>query len=310
MARDRCRLLADGVLIAVMVSTVCQAQQAHAHAQHASPPGEQEVHTGHGDHSTHGHSAHGASAHGMHAPGPDSASQHVPPDPPRHVMAELPHARMVELMGMNDAAPYWLVTIERLEWQGARAHDALAWDVDAYYGNDYHKAWLKYAGARVVGKHEVRGELLWDRIFARWWSTQFGVRHDTGEGASRTWLAAGVQGLAPYWFEVAATAYLGEQGRTALSVEVERDLLLTQRLILQPAIEAHIYGKNDPANAIGAGIATLEASLRLRYEIRREFAPYVGVEWTRLYGKTAAWARAAGEDASEVRAVAGLRAWF
>jgi len=139
---------------------------------------------------------------------------------------------------------------------------------------------------------------------------QGGVAHDFGEGPSRSWATFGVQGLAPYWFEVEALAYVGEQGRTAANVSAEYEMFLTQRLILQPKVELQLYGKDDPANGIGSGFSDAEVGLRLRYEIRREFAPYLGVVWSRKFGETADLAREHGDETDELQFVAGLRAWF
>jgi copper resistance protein B len=120
----------------------------------------------------------------------------------------------------------------------------------------------------------------------------------------------GVQGLAPYWFNIEATFYVGEQGRTAVRLKTEYELLFTQRLILQPEGEANLYGKADAARQLGSGLSNLELGLRLRYEVRREFAPYIGVVWSRSFRGTADWVRASGGSASDVQFVAGLRAWF
>jgi copper resistance protein B len=152
--------------------------------------------------------------------------------------------------------------------------------------------------------------LVWDRIISSWWSFQAGARQDFGEGPSRTWASIGLQGMAPYHFEIDATLYVGEQGRTAARLAGEYDLLITQRLILQPEIELEFYGKDDPANGIGSGLSEAGLGLRFRYEIRRELAPYVGVQWERKLGGTADLARNEGHDDSEVLFVAGLRAWF
>jgi copper resistance protein B len=152
--------------------------------------------------------------------------------------------------------------------------------------------------------------LLWGHAVAAYWDTQLGVRYDSGVGTDRKWLAFGVQGLAPYWFEVEATAYAGEQGRTAFRLEAEYELLLTQKLILQPRIEANFYGKRDVARELGSGLSDLAAGVRLRYEIRREFAPYIGIERADKFGATADFARAAGHDTQETRIVAGLCFWF
>ena len=123
-------------------------------------------------------------------------------------------------------------------------------------------------------------------------------------------MAFGVQGLAPYWFELDVTAYVGDDGRTSLSAEAEYELLLTQKLILQPRAELNLYGKNDAENGLGSGLSDLAVGLRLRYEFSRQFAPYIGVEWTDTYGDTADYRRAAGQDTSGTQFVAGLRFWF
>jgi copper resistance protein B len=123
-------------------------------------------------------------------------------------------------------------------------------------------------------------------------------------------LDLGVQGLAPYFFEVDAALYIGEEGRTAARFSAEYDILITQRLILQPEVELRAYGKDDPENGIGSGFSDMEFGLRLRYEIRRELAPYLGVHWERKFGNTADLARSRGEDADEWSLVAGLRVWF
>lgn len=240
----------------------------------------------------------------------ESERAHVPPLPPQHFMDDMSKERMIELMQMEDTASVSMVLIDKLEWREVDNADALLWDGQAWYGNDYNKAWFKTEGERVGGEEEIRAELLWDRIVRRWWSAQAGVRHDFGEGPSRTWAAFGVQGLAPYWFEVEATLYVGEEGRTAARFSSEYELLLTQRLILQPDLEFQIYGKDDPENGIGSGLSDAEFALRLRYEIRREFAPYVGIAWSRQFGNTADLTRAAGHDVSDLQFVAGLRVWF
>jgi copper resistance protein B len=139
---------------------------------------------------------------------------------------------------------------------------------------------------------------------------QTGLRQDFGPGPTRNWLDLGIQGMAPYFFEVDAALYVGEQGRTSARFSAEYDVLITQRLILQPELELRLFGKDDPENGIGSGLSDVEFGLRLRYEIRREIAPYIGLHWERKFGKTATLARREGEDPSELVVVAGLRAWF
>ncbi len=161
---------------------------------------------------------------------------------------------------------------------------------------------------RLADEHSFG--VLWGHAIASYWDTQLGVRFDSGEGPNRTWAAFGVQGLAPYWFELDATAYVGNEGRTALRLSAEYELLLTQRLVLQPRIEVNAYGKDDVARGIGSGISDAVAGLRLRYEISRQFAPYVGVEWAGKYGRTADLAKDEGARTSDTLWVAGLRFWF
>ena len=252
------------------------------------------------------------------APAPDSKSvdstseaEHVAPEPPQHAMGPMPYRVMAAMMQMDDRERYAKVLIDQLEWRDSSEGSASAWDAEAWYGSDYNKLRLRTEGDRVQGRTEdARAEVLWDRIIARWWSVQAGARYDFGEGPSRTWAAVGVQGLAPYWFEIEATLYAGEEGRTAARLKAEYELLLTQRLILQPEAEVNLYGKADRERGLGSGLSDLEAALRLRYEIRREFAPYVGLVWSRSFGDTADQARANGADANDLQIVAGFRIWF
>ncbi|NCT67973.1 MAG: copper resistance protein B [Rhodanobacteraceae bacterium] len=308
------------------------AHTAHAHGAHGShhgygqPAAKPSAHADHAgmDHSAHagmdhsgmdhaaaGHAApaHADMQHGT-APAPDARppADHVPPPPPTLDIGHLTHAQMDAVMGMNDNARFGRFMLDRLEYvEGG----ATAWSAQAWYGGDSNRVHFRSEGQRKDGTLEhADAELLWSHAIAPFWDSQLGIRRDFGEGPGRTWAAFGVQGLAPYWFELAATAYVGEQGRTALRVEADYELLLTQRLVLQPRFELNAYGKDDPARRIGSGLSDAEAGLRLRYEIRREFAPYVGVEWSSGFGRTADFARADGHDVTDVRWVAGVRVWF
>lgn len=307
---SRSLVLAGAVALSLCAFTARGAEDPAAH-QHAV-----EDHSAHQqpapeDHSAHQHHEPMPAAPPSQQAGPtESERRHVPPDPPQLEMHDMSAREMIELMQMDDAAGFGRVLLDQLEWTEIDDHDALSWDAQAWYGGDYHKLWLKTEGESVAGDQEGRVELLWDRTFARWWNFQAGVRHDFGEGPSRGWAAFGVQGLAPYWFEVDAALYVGENGRTAARFSAEYELLLTQRLILQPEFELNAYGKDDPRNGLGSGLADTQLGLRLRYEIRREFAPYAGVVWSRLYGQTADLARSAGHDADDLQLVIGLRAWF
>lgn len=204
---------------------------------------------------------------------------------------------------------YWLA--DKLEWQDADDGSALAWDLSGWVGGDIDRLWWRSEGERSNGKTEdAEIQALWGHAISPWWEVVSGVRQDFKPGAPQTWAAFGVQGMALYNFEVEATAFVAEGGQSALRLEGDYDILLSNRLILQPTAEINVYGKNDEQRGIGSGLSNTEAGLRLRYEIRREFAPYVGVTWNRTYGNTADYARAEDEDRSEARLVLGVRMWF
>jgi copper resistance protein B len=204
---------------------------------------------------------------------------------------------------------FWL--IDRFEASQRDESSALDWKATGWIGGDVNRLWLRSEGESLDGRVE-RGDLevLGGHAISPWWDLVAGVRHDFGEGPSQTFAAVGVTGLAPYKIEVEATAYLGTSGQTAARVEASYDTLLTNRLILQWHAEADVYGKNDERRGIGSGLATLEGGVRLRYEITRQVAPYIGLTWERAFGGTADLRREHLEDVSDTRLVAGVRVWF
>jgi copper resistance protein B len=212
---------------------------------------------------------------------------------------------------MHGGAPSGMLLVDQLEAFHGRDGNGQSWEAEGWYGNDADKWWLRSAGERSGGRLED-GEIeaLWNHAVATFWSTQLGARHDFGAGPQREWAAFGVQGLAPYWFELEATAYAGPSGRTAARLRADYELLFTQRLILQPELEVNFHGKSDPARGIGGGLKDAKLGLRLRYEIRREFAPYIGVVWARRFGATADFARDEHQAVFDQQWVAGVRIWF
>jgi copper resistance protein B len=238
-------------------------------------------------------------------------AQHVPPEAPEHPMPAMSYSEMVGTMQMDDTARAGRVLLDQLEWRGTGGGSGAVWEGEAWYGGDYDKLWLRTEGEPARGTTEdARVELLWDRIITRWWSLQLGARESFGNGPARTSIAAGVQGLAPQWFDIEATLYAGEAGRTAARLRGEYELLLTQRLIVQPEAEINLYGRPDPARQLGSGLSDLDVGLRVRYEFRRELAPYVGIAWRRLFGGTADRARAGGARPSDLQFLAGIRCWL
>ena len=225
-------------------------------------------------------------------------------------MPAMSYSEMARTMQMDDTARTGRVLLDQLEWRNASAGAGAVWEGEAWYGGDYDKLWFRTEGERVRGTADARLELLWDRIVARWWNLQLGARESLGNGPPRTWVAGGVQGLAPQWFDIEVTLYAGEAGRTAARLRGEYELRLTQRLIVQPEAEINLYGKPDPARQLGSGLTDLDLGLRVRYEIRRELAPYVGLAWRRLFGGTADRARAAAVSPSDLEVLAGVRLWL
>ncbi|BCT93888.1 copper resistance protein B [Lysobacter helvus] len=211
----------------------------------------------------------------------------------------------------HDNTVHSKVLFNRLEAFDADHGNGLAWEGQAWIGTDTDKVWLRSEGERVDDRTESADlEVMYGRPIARWWDVVGGVRHDFKPGKSQDWAAIGLVGIAPYKFEVEATAYVGASGRTAARIEAEYEVLLTNRLILQPLVEANFNGKDDERRGVGSGLSTMEAGLRLRYEVHRKFAPYIGVVYERAFGDTADFRRALGEDKSDTRIVVGVRVWF
>ncbi|ANA35751.1 Copper resistance protein B [Ralstonia mannitolilytica] len=213
---------------------------------------------------------------------------------------------------MADEHNFASVLVDRLEWSHGPEANATSYEAQAWFGTVYNKAVIKAEGDIQKGKvEEARTELLWGHAIATFWDTQVGLRNDAGNGRpARNWAAFGVQGLAPYRFNVQATAYLGDSGRTAFRLSTEYELLLTQRLILQPRLEANFYGKRDTALEIGSGLSSGTLGVRLRYEFSRQFAPYIGIERSQAFGSTANMIEAAGGRRGETRVIAGVRVWY
>ncbi len=212
---------------------------------------------------------------------------------------------------MHDDSLQSFVLFDRLEAWSADPGTGTEWDAQAWFGTDLNRLWLRSEGERIDGRTESADlEVLYGRAVATWWDVVVGVRHDFKPGDSQNYAAIGVIGLAPQKFEVEATVYVGERGQTAARLEAEYDVLLTNRLILQPLVEANLQGKNDSRRGIGSGLSTIEAGFRLRYEITRRFAPYLGFVRERAFGQTADYRRADGDDIDDTRVVAGVRVWF
>jgi copper resistance protein B len=207
----------------------------------------------------------------------------------------------------------YMVFADRFEYQSGEGSPALLLEGQGWWGTDENRLWIKSEidyDLDAGSFEEAEVQALWSRPVARYFDVQAGLRHDFEPGPSRTYAALGVQGLAPYWFEVDGAVFLSEEGDLSARFEAEYEFLLTQRLILQPRTELNFAAEDVPELEAGAGLSTAELGLRLRYEIDRQFAPYVGVNWKTSTGETADYARARGEDTETLSFVTGIRVWF
>jgi copper resistance protein B len=185
-----------------------------------------------------------------------------------------------------------------------------AWDFDGWIGGDDHKLWLKSEGERADGTLEsAEFWTLYSRNVATFWDTQIGLRHDT-QPQSTSYVVFGAQGLAPYYFETEAHAFLSDEGDVSVRAHIENDLLLTQKIILQPHAELNIFAQDVPDQDIGAGVSSGEIGLQTRYEFTRKIAPYIDFRYERKFGETSSIAKHHGEDPDNAVASVGLRLMF
>ena len=213
--------------------------------------------------------------------------------------------------GMQDDPLLTMFTIDQLEKRDASAGKPLVWEIQGWMGYDLHKLTFKTEGERVNSDTEgAELQLLYSRAITPYWDFQAGIRHDFKPEPTQNWTVIGFQGVAPYFFEIDANVFIGESGQTAFRFESEYEMMLTQRWVLSPEIEVNLYGENDEARGIGSGFSDMELGLRLRYEVRREFAPYIGINWERKFGNSADFSREEGEDTNDLQVVLGIRAWF
>ena len=241
-----------------------------------------------------------------------------PPSPPtdhyadrRFSPAEMAEARR-RMMRESGGQTMATVMLDLGEYQAREGHDGYRWDAEAWLGGDVNRLVVKSQGEGVARKGVEAAEVqaLYSRAVGPYFNLQAGVRHDFRPGAPRTYAVLGFEGLAPYWFEVEGAVFLSDRGDVLGRLEGYYDQRLTQRLVLQPRVEFSLSAQDIPENRIGAGLASAELGLRLRYEISRRFAPYIGVSHEAKTGQTARYARIDGEDPTTTSFVAGVRIWF
>lgn len=232
------------------------------------------------------------------------ADRQFPPDEMARAHAEM----MKESGGLNFGAAFLNIA----EYQAHRGRDGYRWDGEAWYGGDINRLWIKSEGEGELRRGLDSGEvqLLYSHAIDPYFNLQAGVRQDIGPSPRRTYATIGFEGLAPGMFEVEGGVFLSNKGEVIGRVEGYYDQRITQRLVFQPRVEINFSAQDIPEIAIGSGLSNVELGARLRYEIKRQFAPYIGVSYYRKLGDTASYARARGEDVHATSFVAGVRFWF
>ena len=214
-------------------------------------------------------------------------------------------------LSLADEHSRWYISLDRFEYIYNEEHEAFSYDGKFIWGWDYDKAIFTSEGEIDDSSFsEASSELLWSHAVSAFWDRQIGFRYDFGNEKDQAWITAGFQGVAPYWFEVDVKSSVSTQGQVALDIETEYELLLTQRLILQPRLEMSIYGKDDEEREIASGFSSFAAGLRLRYEFSRQFAPYLGIEWEGKLQDTRDLIKQDNGETQETFGVAGVRFWF
>ena len=225
--------------------------------------------------------------------------------------ADMAQSRMA-MMHEQGGQSFSQVMFNLAEVQVRQGRDGYRWDGEAWFGGDINRLTLKSEGEGVFrrGVESAEIQALYSRAIGPYFNLQAGIRHDFQPSPSRTYATIGFEGLAPYWFEVEGAAFLSDKGDVLGRFEGYYDQRLTQRLVLQPRVELNLSAQDIPENKIGSGLVDAELGLRLRYEITRQFAPYIGVSYEAKTGRTADYARADGEDPTTTSLVAGVRIWF
>lgn len=258
----------------------------------------------------------GAHAHHHHETAPAAAQTTPPPVPDDHAAdrifgaSDMARAR-AQLRAEHGAMRYSKVLIDTLELRPGRGANVFAWEAEASFGGDINRLMLKTEGEATSDRTEhAEAQILYSRAIDPYFNLQAGVRQDFEPRPRRTYAVLGIEGLSPYWIEMEAAAFLSDRGEVSARLKGSMDFRVTQKLILQPSLEADLSAEDVPERGIGSGLTSAEIGLRLRYEIKPEFAPYVGVLHSRSFGETADLARAEGEDVRDTRVVVGVRAWF
>lgn len=296
-------------LLPLAIATPAFAQHEGHGGRAAPPPPAADPHAGH------------AAPPDPHAGRPAEAAPigtETAPPPPSDRAAERFYSRdameaaRAQLALEHGGGRAWKVMLSTAELRPQDGDDAYAWEGEFWYGGDINRLVVKSQGEGEIGGdlHGAEAQVLYSRAIGPYFDLQAGLRHDVEPGPSRSYAVVGFEGVAPYWFEVEGAAFLSEKGDLSARLEGAYDLRLTQKLILESRAELELAAQDVRELGVGSGLTSAELGLRLRYEFRREFGPYVGVFHERKFGRTADFARAAGADVEATSLVVGVRAWF
>jgi copper resistance protein B len=314
------------VLVLATLSSTAAVAQHEGHPVVPEPSRVADPHAGHAVPSRPGADEESAGSHASHEMREHRETAELPPakSPPPEASSGPLHAadalfdpeRMEavrdRLRTEEGGLRHHLFLADRLETGFGDGDERYAWDLQGWYGGDIHRIWFKSEGEGEPGDgtHELEIQALYSRAISPFFDAQLGVRCDVRPDPDRSYVVAGIQGLLPFVFELDAALFLSEKGDLSGRVETEYDLHITQRLVMQPRLEFGFAAQTRPELGIGSGFSSVEAGVRLRYEIRREIAPYVGIAWERTLGDTADFVRASGEDPRSLQLVLGARFWF
>lgn len=298
-------------LILASLFTAFRASAQHAHGETTNP----NTSAASAAHEAHGAATPSTNANRINPHGPDTQTLD-------EVLAGRPPAP-IDLyprkdwgLPMEDRMRHFYFLADVLEYRPDGDESDFRWDIESYYGGDFNRLWVKSEGEQSAkrGEYDLDAQVLYGRFVMKYYDAQFGARMETrtyrGHNKTRGHFVIGLEGLAPYRFEVEPSLFISEDGDVSARFTATRDLLLTQRLILQGRFETKVAIQEVKEFATGSGLNNVELGLRLRYEIRREFAPYIGVSYERSLFGTEDLIRQEGGDPNQLRFVAGLRIWF
>lgn len=235
-----------------------------------------------------------------------------PPDPGADKTKTLPNLsdRSGWPRPVADNEKYSYLLLDQLEYRNPKT---VGWDILGWYGGDYKRYWFKSEGSQTISTRRAGGieaQALYGKSVSPFFDLQYGLRLDTRPSGERVFGVLALQGLAPYRFDIEPALFVDQRGNVSARFTATYETFLTQRLVLQPRFETNLALQEVRRFGVGSGLNDTELGLRLRYEVRREFAPYIGVSFGQSFGGTASIARSRGEPVRETRFVTGIRLWY